>query len=197
MQVLSIMRREEYEGRLKSKSFVVSVAPLTICYGWLTKNFLSQQGAPFLQKIIIMMTLHKINLLKNSWKIAAENPEVVGALFYGRLMEQMTEYKSLFRRTNIPEQSRKLISMLSYIISRLDNLDNSIIEEVGKLAQRHVQYGVKIEHYTIVGPALLWTLEQGLGNLWNDELRDTWTECYAILSVAMINASNYPQQTAA
>jgi len=143
------------------------------------------------------MTLHKITLLKNSWKIAAENPEVVGALFCGRLLEKMPEYKSLFSRTNIAEQSRKLISMLSYIISKLDNLDNSIIEEVGKLAQRYVQYGVKIEHYDAAGPALLWTLEQGLGDLWNDELQDAWTECYAILCIAMINASNYRQQTAA
>ena len=32
------------------------------------------------------------------------------------------------------------------------------------LARRHVAYGVQPEHYALVGSALLWTLEQGLGD---------------------------------
>lgn len=75
--------------------------------------------------------------------------------------------------------------MLSYIIAKLDKLED-IMDEVTKLARRHDAYGVKPEHYNAVGSALLWTLEQGLGAAWNEELETAWTEVYSILAGAMI-----------
>jgi hemoglobin-like flavoprotein len=37
---------------------------------------------------------------------------------------------------------------------------------------------------------LLWTLEQGLGDAWNRELKDAWTAVYVVLSGAMIQAAD-------
>jgi nitric oxide dioxygenase len=48
-------------------------------------------------------------------------------------------------------------------------------------------YGARPEHYPVVGPALLWTLEQGLGKEWTGEVADAWTAAYAMLSDFMIN----------
>jgi hemoglobin-like flavoprotein len=38
-----------------------------------------------------------------------------------------------------------------------------------------VDYGVKPAPYDSVGAALLWTLEQGLGSKFTDELKAAWT----------------------
>jgi hemoglobin-like flavoprotein len=134
------------------------------------------------------MTTKNINLVKNSWAlVAAIDMETVGALFYNRLFEIAPDVKPMFSKTLMPEQSKKLLTMLSYVIAKLDKLEN-IIDEVAKLAQRHQGYGVKAEHYIAVGTALLWTLEQGLGTHWNEELKEAWTEVYTLLSEAMINA---------
>ena len=114
--------------------------------------------------------------------------ETVGGLFYNRLFEIAPEVKFMFSKTAMPEQSKKLLTMLSYVIAKLDKLED-IIDEVAKLAQRHEGYGVKADHYTAVGTALLFTLEQGLGTQWNKELRAAWTEVYTVLSEAMINAA--------
>jgi hemoglobin-like flavoprotein len=62
------------------------------------------------------------------------------------------------------------------------------MEEVTKLAKRHVKYGVTPQQYQPVGAALLWTLEKGLGTNWNEELAEAWTLCYTTLSEAMIEA---------
>lgn len=142
------------------------------------------------------MTTHQINLIKSSWQAAAANPAVVGELFYGRLFEIAPEVKPMFSRTTVAEQSKKLLTMLSYVIAKLDKLED-IIAEVVKLAQRHRDYGVKEEHYTMVGAALIWTLEKGLGDKWNEELKEAWTTCYITLSLAMINAAGYEQKDAA
>src|SRR5215831_7623315 len=93
----------------------------------------------------LIMTAHQIDLIKSSWKIAAGDPVVVGGLFYGRLFKIAPEIEPLFSHATITEQSVKLTSTLSYVINKLDKLDD-IATEVVKLAKRHVNYGVKEEH---------------------------------------------------
>ena len=138
------------------------------------------------------MNARQINLVKSTWSIVAQlEPEVVGSLFYTRLLETNPELKTIFH-TPVAEQSRKLISMISYVINKLDKLE-SVIDEVKKLAVRHVRYGVKEQHYAKVGAALLWTLEKGLSDMWNEEIEAAWIACYTILSGAMIQASQYEE----
>lgn len=79
--------------------------------------------------------------------------------------------------------------MLSYVIAKLDRLEE-ILEEVGKLARRHSQYGVQDAHYDAVGEALLWTLQTGLGEHWNDTVKLALIEVYEEVSRAMIAAQN-------
>ena len=118
------------------------------------------------------MTNKQIETVKQSWEIVARiNPYVVRELFYNRLFELAPQVKPLFR-SPMPEQSKKLLAMIGYVINKLDALDD-ILDEVSKLAQRHVQYGVKDEHYLVVGEALLWTLEKGLAGHWNEEMKES------------------------
>lgn len=142
------------------------------------------------------MTTHQIDLIKSSWKLAVGDPIAVGGLFYGRLFKIAPEIEPLFSHASITEQSVKLVSLLSYVISKLDKLDD-IAMEVGKLAKRHVGYGVKEEHYTAVGLALIWTLRRALADDWNEELQEAWLLCYNTLSSAMIGASDYANQEVA
>jgi len=141
------------------------------------------------------MTQHQIDLVKSSWKAAAANSELVGEFFYSRLFEIAPETKPLFSVT-VSQQSHKLAVMLSYIINKLDKLED-IIEEVAKLARQHVNYGVKPEHYALGGGIFLWSLEKVFGGSWNEELKDAWETCYITLTDAMIQAAGYTRQEAA
>ena len=142
------------------------------------------------------MTQKQIELVKSSWSlVSAIDPLVVGGLFYNRLFEIEPQVKHLFRES-IAERSKTLMATLSYIVVKLDKLED-IIGEVKKLAQRHTTYGVKAEHYIIAGDVLMWTLEQGLAEFWNDELKQAWIECYTILSNAMITAAGGEAKEAA
>ena len=142
------------------------------------------------------MTNKQIDLVKSSWAMVATiDPVTVGGLFYNRLFEIAPQLKHMFRNP-MPEQSKKLLAMINYVISKLDKLEG-ILDEVAKLARRHISYGVKPDHYTIVGEALLWTLEKGLAENWNSEVKEAWINCYEILSSAMINASELREQYAA
>lgn len=135
------------------------------------------------------MTSHQIQLVKDSHqRVAALPAEVVGKLFYDRLFATAPEVRPLFSRTSVPEQSKKLLATLTYVITRLDRLE-SVVADVEALARRHVHYGVQEHHYVVVGQTLLWTLAQGLGDAWTPEVQAAWLACYTLLSETMLNAT--------
>ena len=79
--------------------------------------------------------------------------------------------------------------MLNVIVARLDKLDE-LKSDIADMAKRHVRYGVKPQHYNLVGIALIWTLQKALGDEWNDETKAAWINCYTILSGTMITAAS-------
>src|SRR5712671_4097643 len=84
--------------------------------------------------------------------------------------------KSMFP-ADMTEQRKKLMATLAYVVNGLANLE-SILPAATALATRHVSYGVRKEHYPVVGAALLWTLEKGLGDGWTTDVADAWTAAY-------------------
>ena len=139
------------------------------------------------------MTEEQIILIKKTWKLFRDiNPLMVGDTFYSKLFADNPGLRKMFPKY-MNEQYTKLIDMLSTIVARLDHLGDLTIE-IMAMARRHVQYGVKPEHYPLVGKALLWTLEQGLGKDWNEAVKEAWTKCYNTLADTMIKASS-PQHS--
>ena len=136
------------------------------------------------------MTEKQILLVKKSWSFFREiDPVLIGDVFYSKLFLNNPQLKNLFHSSR-EDQARKLIDMLSVIVGRLDNLEE-LNDEIRKLAERHVHYGVKESHYNAVSVALLWTLQQGLGRDWNKEIKEAWVVCFDELSAVMISASCY------
>ena len=130
------------------------------------------------------MTPDEIKAIQASFAKVAPISEQAAALFYGRLFEIAPEVKPLFRG-DITEQGRKLMATLAVVVNGLSNLP-AILPAASALAKRHVAYGVKAEHYSPVGAALLWTLERGLGSDWTPELAAAWGSAYGVLSGYMI-----------
>ena len=81
-----------------------------------------------------------------------------------------------------------LMQMIDFAVKGIDEPD-TILPTIQDLGKRHVGYGVKEEYYGTVGEALLWTLEQGLGEDFTSEAKEAWTEAYKLLSGVMIDAS--------
>ena len=60
-----------------------------------------------------------------------------------------------------------------------------MVPAVQELNSRHDGYGVQEAHYGSVATALLWTLEQGLGEDFTPEVKAAWTETYMLLAGVM------------
>jgi nitric oxide dioxygenase len=140
------------------------------------------------------MTPEQVKAIQDSFTKVTPISEVAAALFYGRLFEIDSALKPLFHG-DMKEQGRKLMATLAVVVNSLNNL-SAVLPAASALAKRHVAYGVKPAHYTPVGEALLWTLQQGLGAAWTPELAAAWAAAYGVLSEYMI-AEAYGRSAAA
>jgi nitric oxide dioxygenase len=133
------------------------------------------------------MTPEQIKLVRSTFAQVAPIKEAAAALFYGRLFEVAPSVRPMFK-ADLKAQGQKLMASIGFVVAGLDRLDE-IVPQVEVLAQRHVGYGAQEAHYAVVGETLLWTLEQGLGEAFTPEVKEAWTEAYALLSGAMIAAA--------
>lgn len=140
------------------------------------------------------MTPDQIKLVQSSFSKVAPISEQAAAMFYDRLFEIAPQVKSMFP-ADMAEQRRKLMTMLAAVVNGLGNLE-AILPAASALAKRHVSYGAQAEHYPVVGAALLWTLEKGLGDGWTGEVADAWTTAYGTLSGFMISEAYGSSQAA-
>ena len=137
-----------------------------------------------------------IDLIRSSWSSVEPNADTAAGLFYGRLFELDPAIERLFRRTDMAAQRKVLMQTLTVVVKSLDKLDQ-IVPAVQALGRRHAGYGVREAHYATVGSALLWTLEQGLGEAFTPPTRDAWAAAYGLLASVMIEAANAEADAAA
>jgi hemoglobin-like flavoprotein len=135
------------------------------------------------------MTSEQILLVKKTWRVfRGINPATVGDLFYSKLFTDNPALRKMFPK-DMQQQYQKLIDMLNAVVMRIEKLDD-LNEDIAAMAQRHVQYGVRPAHYKLIGIALLWTLQKGLGSDWNEEVKNAWATCYKILADTMIKSTS-------
>jgi nitric oxide dioxygenase len=127
----------------------------------------------------------QIKLVQDSFAKVLPIAERAGTMFYERLFAIAPEVIPLFRRDKV-EQGKMLMATLAVVVNGLDQLE-SVLPVASVIAKKHVDYGVKAEHYAPVGAALLWTLQQGLGPAWSPALKQAWTAAYDTLSGYMIS----------
>lgn len=130
------------------------------------------------------MTGRQKALVRDSLESINEYSGAVVRLFYGRLFEIAPQVRPLFR-TEIGEQSRRLNEMLKAIVGALDRFDEfrPVLAELGR---RHVDYGVRPEHYELLRSALLWAFGNALGVRFDRETRAAWDLLIGIVAAEML-----------
>ena len=137
-----------------------------------------------------MLTSSQKSLVQESFATIVPNADDAAMLFYRRLFELDPSLQQMFP-DDMTEQRTKLMQMLSAAVKGLDRLDQ-LVPVVQSLGRRHATYGVADPHYDTVGTALLWTLEQGLGDAFTPETREAWTTVYGLLATTMKDAAREP-----
>jgi hemoglobin-like flavoprotein len=125
----------------------------------------------------------QIQIVRTTFAAVAPQAGVVAQMFYERLFELRPCLRLLFR-DDMAAQGHRLMQVLGTAVSQLDRLPElrPVLQQLGR---RHTAYGVEDEDYEVVGQALLWTLQQGLGERFTSDVRDAWAAAYTVLAGTM------------
>ena len=130
------------------------------------------------------MTPQQITLVQASFADVKPIATPAAELFYNRLFTLDPALRPLFKG-DMGQQGQMLMSMIGAAVIGLKDLER-LAPVVRQLGARHVRYGVQAQHYATVGSALLWTLDQGLGDKFTPAVRDAWTQAYTLLADVML-----------
>lgn len=129
------------------------------------------------------MTPQQIKTVQASFGDVKPIAATAADLFYNRLFTLDPSLRPMFKG-DLRQQGQKLMGMIGAAVHGLSDLER-LAPVVRQLGARHVGYGVRTEHYAVVGSALLWTLEQGLGARFTPAVREAWAAAYSLLADVM------------
>jgi methyl-accepting chemotaxis protein len=158
----------------------------------------SHAGRPALVRIVLVragpltskedrMNASTIALVRDSWRQVLPIADDAGRLFYANLFQADPTLRPLFHG-DLARQAGKLMQMIDVAVNKLDTPD-VLLPVLERLGARHIEYGVRREHYATVGAALVKTLAQGLGETFTPQVKRAWIEAYATMADAMVRAS--------
>jgi hemoglobin-like flavoprotein len=138
------------------------------------------------------MTLSKPHktLVKHSFPKIAQAHESVSTLFYEKLFDLAPQVRPLFQ-ADLDEQRVKLMQMLALMIATIDD-DAMFMQMSQNLGLRHTHYGVKPEHYAVVGEALLWALKEACPTVMTAAVYDAWHTLYNFIAEQAVAAAIHP-----
>jgi hemoglobin-like flavoprotein len=134
------------------------------------------------------MTPRQIDLIRTSWSAVEPISDDAARLFYDRLFESDPAIKRLFAKTDMQAQRGILMQTLTLLVSSLDDFE-LVVPVLEALGRVHAGYGVRQRHYDTVEAALLWALDRGLGEAFDDETADAWATAYSAVASVMIEAA--------
>ncbi|WP_061021939.1 globin family protein [Bradyrhizobium sp. CCH5-F6] len=141
-----------------------------------------------------MLTADEIIRVRSSFDLAFANATDMTTAFYDRIFELAPEFRPMFP-ADMSRLKQDFISKLAVLVGSLDQT-TGLLSGADMLGRNHLRYGVKPEHYPVVGEALLWSLARGLGPHWTDDMEQAWRKVYAVIAQRMIapsgNSSSSP-----
>ncbi|MGY4309121.1 hemoglobin-like flavoprotein [Bradyrhizobium sp. USDA 4369] len=139
-----------------------------------------------------MLTAEEIACVRSSFDMVFANATDMTTTFYQRLFELAPECRPMFP-DNMDVLKRDFIATLAVLVGSLDRM-TGLLSSTDILGRNHARYGVRPEHYPLVGEALLWSLAKGLGPQWTAEVEQAWRKVYEVISQRMIAISTGPHR---
>ncbi|WP_299391186.1 globin domain-containing protein [Pelagibius sp.] len=133
------------------------------------------------------LTPDETELIRNSFRVVSQDSQQAANRFYRILFERSPHLRHMFLN-DMEQQGGMLMSKLGLIVAELQNIPG-LVPVLEDLALRHVAYGVKPQHYPLVGDALLQMLAEMLAEDFTPATRAAWVKAYDDVSRLMIRSA--------
>jgi nitric oxide dioxygenase len=139
------------------------------------------------------LTTAQIGLIRDSFHLLEPDVETASELLYERLFEIAPELRAMFR-SDMAGQGMQFMSTLGVILQHLDD-PQALRPHLEHLAQGHAAYGVKPEHFRLMGQALIWAMRKTMGDKFPEGAAAAWETAYELLAREMVRMAGCPART--
>ena len=139
------------------------------------------------------LTTAQIGLIRDSFHRLQPDVETASEHLYERLFEIAPEIREMFR-CDMAGQGMQFMSTLGVILQHLDDPE-ALHPHLEHLAQGHAAFGVKPEHFRLMGQALIWAMRKTLGENYPEDAAAAWEVAYELLAREMVRMAEGPAST--
>lgn len=132
----------------------------------------------------------QVELLEQSFEQVKPRADEFVESFYHNLFTDYPAAQPLFVQSDMVAQRKKLLAALVLVVENLRQPE-VLREALRGLGARHVQYGALLEHYPLVGAALLKTFKQYLASDWTASVEQSWVDAYSAITTVMLEGADY------
>lgn len=138
-----------------------------------------------------MLDQNTIDIIKSTVPVLKEHGLAITTHFYKRMFENNPEVQPFFNmdKQASGEQPKALAMTVLAAAQNIDNL-SALLPAVQKIGQRHVEVGIRPEHYPIVGSNLLLAIKEVLGDVATDEVITAWGKAYNVIADVFISVED-------
>jgi methyl-accepting chemotaxis protein len=129
----------------------------------------------------------QIQILEETFAKLAPQGDALVEKFYSELFSRYPEVKPLFANVDQKEQEKKLLSGLVLVINNIRKPE-VLGPALSNMGKNHQKYGAVAEHYPAVAETLLDVMSEFAGDLWTDEVKQSWTNALNTVAAAMLDA---------
>lgn len=135
-----------------------------------------------------MLDQKTIEIIKSTVPVLKEKGVEITTHFYKIMFENHPEVKTLFDMSK-QESGAQPTALAMTVLAAAQNIDklDTLLPVVKKIGQKHVEVGVKAEHYPIVGANLLQAIKDVLGDAATEEILDAWGKAYGVIADIFIS----------
>ena len=133
-------------------------------------------------------------LIQESFALVEAEAEKLASHFYALLFLEDPSLRDLFPPMMDAHRDR-LITALITLVHRANDAE-ALDEYVRQLGRDHRRFGVRPEHYAVVGQCLLSTLRRFAGPRWTAEMDLAWYAAFQRVAAIMVEAATEAARTA-
>lgn len=135
-----------------------------------------------------MTTPFDPRLLQESFALVETEADKLASHFYALLFLEDPALRDLFPPMMDAHRDRLITALITLVHQAHDT--EGMDEYIRQLGRDHRRFGVRPEHYTVVGQCLLSTLRRFAGPRWTAEMDGCWYAAFQRVAAIMVEAAN-------
>lgn len=142
------------------------------------------------------------NLVVQTWNILRDDLAKIGVVMFMKLFETHPDVQDVFmpfkgmakedmqHSSQLRAHALRVMDIVEKCLAEIDD-SNKVEAMLHELGSRHVMYNAKVDYIDLIGPQFIWAIQPAIGDHWNQEVEEAWSDFFKLISFCMKEAMTF------